>query len=92
MRVLCIKDSEEIAYTRKGPQRTPDNMRIFFGETYTVVEEVVGYKGEKKWVLAERPKNCRYRKLHFALPSNIDEMEVSVEFSGTEQVAMGVLI
>jgi hypothetical protein len=74
MKVLCIKDSEDIAYTRKGALKTPENMRIFYGEIYTVVDEVVGYKGELKWVLAERPQNCRYRKLHFALLSDKEEL------------------
>lgn len=73
MKVICIKDSEEIAYTRRGPLKTPENMKIFYGEIYTVVDEVVGYRGELKWVLAERPANCRYRKLHFAIISDEEE-------------------
>ena len=39
MKVLCIKDSEDIAYTRKGAFKAPDSMKVFFGETYTVVDE-----------------------------------------------------
>lgn len=85
MKVLCIKDSEDVAYTRKGAMKTPENMKIFFGETYTVVDEVIGYKGELKWVLAERSSNCRYRKLHFAPLSNIDEKEMSYVKQGVTQ-------
>jgi hypothetical protein len=85
MKVICIKDSEDIAYTRKGPQKTPENMRIFYGYIYTVVDEVVGYKGELKWVLAERPRNCRYRKLHFAILSDKEEIKQEKEVNKLKQ-------
>lgn len=85
MKVVCIKDSEDTIYTRKGPQRTPENMKIFYGDIYTVVDEVVGYKGEKKWVLAERPSNCRYRKIYFALLSDEDE-SIKIETEILKQI------
>lgn len=65
MKVLCIKETEDVAYTKNGAIKIPDNMKLFIGEPYTVIAEVTGYKGEIKWVLAERPKNCRYKKEYF---------------------------
>jgi hypothetical protein len=76
MKVICIQQSEDIAYTRSGPIKTPENMKVFEGEVYTVLDEVKGYKGEMKYRLAERPPNCRYRKPHFIPLSEVDETEL----------------
>jgi hypothetical protein len=64
--VLCIEDTIEYAYTSKGKIKTPENMKIQSGTIYTVVDEVVGHRGEMKYVLKEKPQNCRYKKRYFA--------------------------
>lgn len=80
MKVMCIKSSDDIAYTRKGPIKAPDHMKVFLGEYYTVVQEVRGYQGEMKYVLAEKPTNCRYKKEYFAPLSEINETEIHEQY------------
>lgn len=75
MRVLCIKDSPEFAYTRNGKILVPEHMKVKCGLPYTVKEEVTGYKGEKKWVLVEKPANCRYKKEYFSPISEIEKLK-----------------
>lgn len=77
MKVLCIEDSSEFMHTRNGKFTAPFHLRVFSGEYYTVIKEVVGYRGELKWVLSEKPSNCRYLKKYFAPLSEIDEVELS---------------
>jgi hypothetical protein len=74
MKVMCIKSSE-VAYTRRGLITAPDHMKVHCGTLYTVIKEVPAYKGEMKYVLAEKPANCRYKKEYFAPLSEIDETE-----------------
>lgn len=76
MKVICIRDSDNVAYTRSGPVSTPDNMKVFCGEIYTVLDEVRGYKGEMKYRLVERPRNSRYKKDQFIPLSDIDETQL----------------
>lgn len=79
MKVMCIKSSE-VAYTRRGPITAPDHMKVHCGTPYTVIKEVPGYKGEMKYVLAEKPSNCRYKKEYFAPLSEIDEVDRLEEY------------
>lgn len=87
MKLLCIKDSEDYCYTRRGKFQTPLQMRINKGEIYTVSEEVVGYKGELKWTLKEKPKNCRYKKEYFKILRDDDFVE-DLEELDIEDLAM----
>lgn len=75
MIVLCIKDSPDFAHTRKGIITVPENLRVKCGLLYTVKQEVVGYGGEKKLVLVEKPANCRYKKEYFSSISEVEELE-----------------
>jgi len=75
MRVLCIKDSPDFAHTRTGVITVPEDLRVKCGLPYTVKQEVVGFRGEKKWVLVEKPANCRYKKEYFSPLSDIEELE-----------------
>lgn len=81
MRVLCIKDSPDFAHTRKGIINVSEELRVKCGEPYTVIQEVTGYKGEKKWVLAEKPANCRYKKEYFSPISEVEELEEKKELT-----------
>lgn len=48
MRLLCIKDSTNLAHTRNRIISIPEELRVRCGNIYTVSAEVTGYKGEKK--------------------------------------------
>lgn len=65
MKLLCIKDSSDQAHTRNGIITVPEKLRVRCGNIYTVKQEVIGYKGERKWQLVEKPAHCRYNKEYF---------------------------
>lgn len=75
MKVLCIKDSPNFAHTKRGIITVSESLRVKCGLLYTVKQEVTGYQGEKKWVLEEKPTNCRYKKEYFSLVSEVEELE-----------------
>lgn len=77
MKVLCIRDSPDFAHTRNGVVPITDSLKVKCGEIYTVKKEVVGYGGERKFVLVEKPSNCRYKKEYFS-PLFSDEVELEV--------------
>jgi hypothetical protein len=69
MKVLCIKGD---TVTIDGPDR---NTFLKEGECYNVVD-LLKYKGEQYYELAEDPECCYQAKL-FIPCSNIDERELS---------------
>lgn len=79
MRVFCIKDSNDFVYMRNGIIIVFESMKVKCGEVYIVVEEVIGYKGVKKWRLEEKLKNCRYEKEYFLFLDNLKIGEFEVE-------------
>lgn len=76
MRVLCIKDSGSICHTSNGLMKTPEDIKVYCGNYYNVINEEFGFNGERKYILAEKPKNCRYKKDSFAIPSDLNETEL----------------
>lgn len=81
MKLLCIKDSPDFAHTKSGIISVPESLRVRCGNIYTVTQEVNGYMGEKKWVLLEKPKHCRYKKEYF---SPLNDIEESIAITAVE--------
>lgn len=77
MNVICIKTSPDKGYSRGHKiNQIPPELRVYFGETYIVSEQVSGYQGAQKYILKERPRNYRYGVEYFSPLSEVDETEM----------------